>query len=761
MPSPTEIPISSGDSIDLMAGVLRFLRSVRSRLYLVILALIGSLSLGAFYYVSAERKYESSAKLLILQTGGDSLEKDGNKSQGLQDKMPEFVELLTCDSTLKETLRNLPDDHRIDLAGVRQDKWLLAFRSKLSVGTVRKTNIMTVAFRSKDPTTAYAVVDEVLTSFMAEVNRMHQDEASVDLKLLTQQRDSVERDLLAKLKEQRELESQTTDLFGNGDKEINILTARIEKLNQDWLSLSKTANESQALLDEMEAALARGEDLSKYMNRIDPALASKINEKRTGTDVAESYAATRMQQELTQAQSLLQEKLAFLGENHPEIQRIRNEIVIKERQLLGRPQAVNQLLDSQDIGATLLQTVRRDTAIATKQVERARETLDREKVQASKQNGLYADIAAKKQEVTRFQDYLAVLSDRMKSTRLGQSNSIRAKITVDPEINMSPVTPRLTMTVFVCVLLGIGSSFSLIYILDLVDDRFRSPDDLRRELGAPVLAMIRKLPVLGDHGLSSLYPFAKPNAIESEAFRTLRTAIAFSGEESRRLTISSTEPGDGKTTVLASLAVAFAQSGKRTLVIDGDMRRPGLSKLFEYSGREGLSTILKEGLPVPDVAARVVIPTELSNLHVIASGPRPINPVELLAGERLAELIAWADTHYDQILIDAPPSLAVADVQLIGRLVDGAILTVRPDTNRRRMVIRAAESLTALGCPLMGIVVNQLQNKSGDEYGYGYGYGYGSKAGGYGYGHDNEQEPRHEEQPSDESVDTVPLRKAA
>lgn len=752
MQTPTEIPITSGDSNELLTGVLRFLRSVRSRFYIVILSLIASLSLGAFYYVTAERKYSSSAKLLILKNGGDALDKEGNKSQGLQDKMPEFEHLLTSDSTLKETLRSLPDDHRIDFVGVRQDKWLISFREKLSVSTIRRTNIMNVSFRSKDPTTAYAVVAEVLNSFINEVNRLHQDERSEDLKLLTQQRVSSERELVTKQQELRDLQAQTNEMFGSGSKSINTLTSRIEKLNEDWIARSKTSGESQALLDEMEAARGRGEDLSQFVNRVNPDLATRLIEKRSGLDTGESYATNKMQQDLNLVQTQLSEKLAYLGDNHPDIAQLRRDIAMKERQLLERPEAVNQMLDSKDIGSTLLRTARMNSGIAQNEARRARETLTRESEAATQMNGLFADIEAKSQEVLRLQDYLAALSDTVKSAKLGQSNSIRAKITVEPEINKTPVTPRLTMTVFACLILGISGSFGLIFVLDLVDDRFRSPDDLRRELGSPVLAMIRKLPHLGEHGLESLYPFAKPNSVESEAFRTLRTAIDFSGEDTRRLTISSTEPGDGKTTVFASLAVAFAQSGKRTLAIDGDMRRPGLTKLFELSGREGLSTILKEGAPVAEVAERCLIQTELPNLVLIAAGPKPINPVELLAGGRLAELIEWADTRFDQILIDAPPSLAVADVQIIGRLVDGAILVVRPDTNRRRMVIRAAESLTALGCQLIGLVVNQLQNKSGDEYGYGYGYGYGDKAG-YGYGHDEEQAP--------ETADTIPLRKAA
>jgi capsular exopolysaccharide synthesis family protein len=237
--------------------------------------------------------------------------------------------------------------------------------------------------------------------------------------------------------------------------------------------------------------------------------------------------------------------------------------------------------------------------------------------------------------------------------------------------------------------------------------------------------MVRKLGSLAPHGLESLYPFARPTSVESEAFRSLRTAIDFSGTDTRCLTISSTEPGDGKTTVMASLAVAFAQAGKRTLAIDGDMRRPGLTKLFNLGQRAGLSTVLKSEKPIEESVRDLIVRPGLANLDILPAGPRPNNPAELLSTDRLPELIAWAEARYDQILVDAPPSLAVSDVQIIGRVVDGALLTVRPDRNRRKMVIRAAESLTALGCPLIGIVVNHLNAKQGDEYTYGYGYGYG------------------------------------
>ena len=170
--------------------------------------------------------------------------------------------------------------------------------------------------------------------------------------------------------------------------------------------------------------------------------------------------------------------------------------------------------------------------------------------------------------------------------------------------------------------------------------------------------------------------------------------------------------------------MAFAQSGKRTLVIDADMRRPGLTRKLNLKGPRGLSTILQSEEPIGISAASNLLATELNSLDVIPAGPRPGSPAELLHGGRFAELIAWAESAYDQILIDAPPTLAVSDPAIIGTMVDGVLLVVRPGTNRRRMVLRAAESITAIDADLLGVVINNVDSDTGSDYdGYGYEYG--------------------------------------
>ena len=206
----------------------------------------------------------------------------------------------------------------------------------------------------------------------------------------------------------------------------------------------------------------------------------------------------------------------------------------------------------------------------------------------------------------------------------------------------------------------------------------------------------------------------------------LWSALAFTDGGASRLVVTSTEPGDGKTTISVNLGTAIAQSGKRTLLVDADMRRPGLTPLVNLRGQRGLSTLLRDSAPIADSALRNLAAGFLPNLDVIPSGPRPVNPMELLASDRFSELLAWAETVYDQILIDSPPVLAVSDSAIIGRLVDGVVLTLRPEKNRRRLVVRAVESFPPLGVNVLGLVINHVDaEKNQDYYGYGYGYGYG------------------------------------
>ncbi|WP_437205581.1 polysaccharide biosynthesis tyrosine autokinase [Planctomicrobium sp. SH664] len=733
----TDAIVQSHDSIDIMASVLRFYRSALRRKTLVICCFIFSFTLAAVYYATATRLYQSSAELFVLHAGGNVLdEKDRSKSD-LSAQMPDFERVLQSDSVLKVALKSLPPEHRIDFHDVPAERWLNHFRDRLSVSTVKRTNVMAISYRSVNPETAFLVVDSLLECYVKFMNSMHQDTKQANLQILMEAKEKTAQELRLKQQQLLELKSQSQVIFGSKTQLTNVLDQSVLELRKAYdLAKMETAN-AKALWESAQAAYQRGEDMQEFASRLDESLGSNLLQAQMGIGSRDSYAMAQMERDLLQLRREFNAKQEILGPNHPKLKELSERIQESERYLRGRPgqmQEEFQKLSREQLGPQLVALIARQYQLAVQREREMGANFIATRDEALKAGYQLTQMEQLQDDVDLLRAQLSKEIDGIKENLISKESGINVRTITPPSIDRRPVTPKLSMTGVMGVALGLLLSTISVYVLDFFDDRFHSPDDLRFTLNSPILAMIRKLPVLAQTGLASLYPYAKPNSVESEAFRSLRTAIDFSPDQLRCLTISSTEPSDGKTTVVASLAVVFAQAGKRTLVIDGDMRRPGASRLFELSTHHGLSNILRDQRDVEQVAVECVVHTSLPKLDVIASGPRPMNPVELLASDRFAELILWAQSNYDQILIDAPPSLAVADVQVIGRLVDAAILTVRPDKNRRKMVVRAAEALTSLGCPLLGLVVNHVEPKHGDDYAYGYGYGYGD-----GYGH-NEQD---------------------
>ncbi|MCA8991313.1 MAG: polysaccharide biosynthesis tyrosine autokinase [Planctomycetaceae bacterium] len=755
---PQDVLSGQGESIDILATALRFYRSVLRRKWVLVVSLMFTLSLAAMYYMTATRLYESKAELIFLNAGGNVLDDDqGGDHKELTSQMPNYERIMQSDRVLKATLKSLPEEHLVDVFNAEPEQWLEQFRRRMSISTLRNTNSMTVSFRSENPETAYVVVDALLTAYLTEMNSLHHVQMQEFLRILQEGKIKGENDIKQIEAELESLKNSSQVLFSSDDQPTNVLAERVRELNTAYVEAQKLAYDSQALLLAITQAHQRGEDLQAFASAFDQELGSKIIQTHLGVGGQDVYTLGRVYENVIEYKSQLGKLLQTHGRNNPEVlelqQRIDEATQFLAQHRRAQSDGLNQM-SSRDLAPLLLELAQRRYEVHYQHQQQAYLAFQAAQQEALQIESKLNRIAVLQGDLQRARDSYAKVMEGIDARNLSKESGVQVSPISPPKIDRRPVTPKLASTAAMGLMAGVLFGCMVVYVLDFVDDRFHSPDDLRLTIGTPILAMIRKLPYLAPSGLESLYPYAKPNSVESEAFRTLRTAIDFHTEDLKRITISSTEPSDGKTTVLASLGVAFAQAGKRTLMIDGDMRRPGLTRLFEHSAAPGLSNILKDNRPVWDIAERHVIPTGLDGLDVIPAGPRPMNPVELLTGDRLSELIAWAEGRYDQLLIDAPPSLAVADVQVIGRLVDAALLTVRPDKNRRKMVIRAAEALTSLGCNLLGIVVNHVEPKSGGDYAYGYGYGYGY---GEGYGHDDSDASH----PAPPKRVTVPVKRAA
>lgn len=204
----------------------------------------------------------------------------------------------------------------------------------------------------------------------------------------------------------------------------------------------------------------------------------------------------------------------------------------------------------------------------------------------------------------------------------------------------------------------------------------------------------------------------------SESYRSLRTSIDFSSVDERMqvIAVTSAGPGEGKSTTIGNLAITYAQSERRTLLIDADLRKPTEHHTFNLSNRKGLSSVLSQQSEVDDV----IQATDIPNLSVISSGPIPPNPAEMLASKRMSALIDQLRGQFDVILIDTPPLLAVTDAQVLASKCDGYVLVLDQGKVKRDIAIKAKANLEKVGARILGVVLNNIKRKKSEGYYYYY-----------------------------------------
>ena len=208
-----------------------------------------------------------------------------------------------------------------------------------------------------------------------------------------------------------------------------------------------------------------------------------------------------------------------------------------------------------------------------------------------------------------------------------------------------------------------------------------------------------------------------PKSIVSEQFRTVRTNINFStpDKELKTLLITSTSPGEGKSTTAANVAIVFAQEGKRVLLVDADMRKPTMHYTFHTTNTTGLSNLLTKQWSLEEVTKV----TEIDGLHLMTCGPIPPNPAELIGSKSMESLLVELQSAYDLVIFDAPPLLSVADAQILSNKCDGTILVVNTGKTEKDNVIKAKESLDSSKAKILGVVMNNF-NLEKDHYYYQY-----------------------------------------
>jgi capsular exopolysaccharide synthesis family protein len=316
-------------------------------------------------------------------------------------------------------------------------------------------------------------------------------------------------------------------------------------------------------------------------------------------------------------------------------------------------------------------------------------------------------------------EQLALLVSDLETPPGGSKPVLKATTVDSATLPTAAVSPNWTRNLGLAGVLGLLLGFGLAVLRELLDTTIKSGDEVTEISNASVMASIAydaatvKRPLVSDLGSH------EPRA---EAFRVLRTNLQFVDVDStsKAFVVTSSVPGEGKSTTALNTAITLSQTGQKILLIDGDLRRPQVANVLGLEPAVGLTTVL-----VGKLGLDAAIQKHDTGIHVLTSGTVPPNPAELLQSQAMATLLATARESYDVIVIDAPPLLPVTDAALLASMTDGALLIVRHSKTTRDQLRGAHDRLASVGAATLGVVLNMVPKKGGGAYGYGYGYGYG------------------------------------
>jgi non-specific protein-tyrosine kinase len=311
-------------------------------------------------------------------------------------------------------------------------------------------------------------------------------------------------------------------------------------------------------------------------------------------------------------------------------------------------------------------------------------------------------------------NYAALLSN----TQQGAINTI--SVIEAAALPTSPIGPNKPATILLAAVIGFILAAGAAFLLEYLDDSLKNPDDVQKTLGLTTLGAIPIMPETATQG--ELAVVASSHSMASEAFRVLRTNLRFAGVDRplKTLLITSPAPSEGKSLTTANLGAALAQAGERVILVDADLHRPRLHRVFSLRNNRGVTSALLEEHPDLD---GLVQDTTVPGLQVLTSGPLPPNASELLGSARMRELLAALGSQADVLLLDSPPATALADAAVLATQTDGVLLVLDAGATRREVARRAIEALRRVNARVVGAILNRLPTSGGGYYYYYYYHG--------------------------------------
>jgi capsular exopolysaccharide synthesis family protein len=577
---------------------------------------------------------------------------------------------------------------------------------KESRGYYKETSLIDIRYSHTDPQVAAKVVNAIADTYVyANLEKKIETNSSTGTFL---QKRIAELQQQIRTDEERLVNYARNNQIISLDPNQNTVVERLAGLNRQLLEAENERKTAEATFNAASApgaaeALAEGD--AKQISELDGKL-NDLRQKRAQLLVEATEEAPEVKEVDQQIIELNQQLRDLRGRKSTNLLTI---LETRYKQTLGREEALRRSFDQQR-GETLTQNEASINYRIIQQEIETNKTLLNSLLQGAKENDVV--IAGKPNNISVVDYGLA------------------------PD---SAVGPNRTRTVLMAFFLSIGLGVGLALFLEYLDDTVHSTEEVERGLHLPALAVIPSVGGVsaGNRLLDTSKALMKRNGngvaakndellinVDSrsplaEAYRHLRTSVLLSsaGHAPKLLLVTSSLPGEGKTTTAVNTAFSLAQTGASVVIVDADMRRPRLRSIFGVDHQLGLSSILSSSVSEDEILA-MVVRDEGTGLGVLTSGPIPPNPAELIGSDQMSHLLSVLQNHFDHVIIDSPPVSSFTDGVLISTMVDGVLLVVHGGKSSRHIVRRSKQLLQDVGAKIFGVVLNNTEVQSHDYYYY-------------------------------------------
>ncbi len=727
----SHLPPSSATESPL-AGVVVFLKILRKHWAVVVACVALACGASLIYTKSVRRVYQASTLIEMNPRSPQPLGGDGSNQSGF-DMSLLFVDpqeyyltqynIITSRSVLKAAAEaiSLPSDYdffglpRAPDPPISADQAAAVLAAHVTVEPVKGSRLAHIKVTDFDPGRAKRLCDAVAEAYVEQNLETTVNSSADAVAWLGGQIDHIKSDL---------------------DRDENTLYDFKQKNDLPSISINDSSNMLRLEMQAYDEALTHTRTRKAELMARQSELAHVSPDEPDALPSSELLSNAYLQGLRTQYRAASQLRATLVaegkGENHPDVKeadaRVSNAKAALLTEVSNLEAAVVRdlaVIERQEQAEAAMFNTSRRSAVDLNMKEIEYHRLDRTREENEKLYGM--------------------LNARMKEAdlaRMMRANNLR--IVETAAIPTAPVSPRVSLNVGIGLLVGFLLGIGLPLLREQLDSSVKTPADLEEKLGTTFLGLLPELSSVdrppgrsrlgrrarpdggaGAEGPLELIVHNRPSSGVSEAARSIRTNLMFMNPDKpcRLLLVTSAAPAEGKTTVACSIAIALAQGGQRVCIVDADLRRPRLHRIFDRAGDAGLTSALVGEATLDEVAKPTVVP----NLWSVPSGPLPPNPADLLQSDRFRKFVKELGARFDRVVIDSAPLVAVTDSAIISTVVDGTVFVVRAFQTGKHVSAQGLRALRDVEAPIVGAVLNAV-NLRRHEYNY-YHYYYYKKEG--------------------------------